>query len=203
VLRVLHDLREELNMYEGPKEGGHSPWGSIQHVTVLADGVWSVDTAGHGGLKLSRERQARMPEYMRRSAGWYEEDCEWSLPVCVMPDIKGHDGKDISEIAKQTFRTWYPDEYERFYGVKILPGESLIRDEQEFYKAHENDWIGIAAAGRSSIEPDVPEGMVKVWLKRGGRRNPKGEERTVYVTKEEYDTRGQHAYVHPKEEVPA
>ena len=34
----------------------HTPWGWSQDVEELAEGVLRVSTAGHGGLKLSRER---------------------------------------------------------------------------------------------------------------------------------------------------
>ena len=61
-----------------------SPWGPVQSQTVFADGIILVTTAGHGGLWLSPERQARMPESCRQtpysSGGWYEEDCDALLP---------------------------------------------------------------------------------------------------------------------------
>lgn len=49
-----------------------SPWGAIQDKRELAPGIWQVSTAGHGGIKLSRERNAAVPAYMRAEGGWYE-----------------------------------------------------------------------------------------------------------------------------------
>ena len=39
----------------------HTPWGPPQDIEELAEGVWRVSTASHGGLKLSRERWAEIP----------------------------------------------------------------------------------------------------------------------------------------------
>ena len=34
------------------------------------------------------------------------------------------------EDAYSTLRNWRPDEYERFYSVLLLPGESIMRDNE-------------------------------------------------------------------------
>ncbi len=57
----------------------HTPWGWSQDITELAEGVWRVSTAGHGGLKLSRERWEELPDVVRDTLfnpGFAEEDCE-------------------------------------------------------------------------------------------------------------------------------
>ena len=57
----------------------HTPWGWSQNITELADGVWRVATAVHGGLKLSRGRWEELPDVVRDSflnATFAEEDCE-------------------------------------------------------------------------------------------------------------------------------
>jgi len=57
----------------------HTPWGYPQDIEELAEGVWRVSTAGHGGLKLSRERWEELPDVVRDSflnATFAEEDCE-------------------------------------------------------------------------------------------------------------------------------
>ena len=55
-----------------------TPWGAIQTYDKLADGVYTVDTAGHGGLWLSDERIAQLPEHYESFAcdnrRWHEED---------------------------------------------------------------------------------------------------------------------------------
>ena len=57
----------------------HTPWGPPQDIEELAEGVWRVSTASHGGLKLSDERWAELPAEVRDSmftATFAEEDCE-------------------------------------------------------------------------------------------------------------------------------
>ena len=57
----------------------HTPWGRSQDIEELAEGIWRVDTAGHGGLKLSRERWHSLPDRVRDAflnPTFAEEDCE-------------------------------------------------------------------------------------------------------------------------------
>ena len=57
----------------------HTPWGWSQDTLELAEGVWRVETAGHGGLKLSRERWEELPDVVRDTflnPCFAEEDCE-------------------------------------------------------------------------------------------------------------------------------
>ena len=57
----------------------HTPWGWSQDIEELAEGIWRVETAGHGGLKLSRERWEELPAVVRDAflnPTFAEEDCE-------------------------------------------------------------------------------------------------------------------------------
>ena len=57
----------------------HTPWGYPQDIEELAEGIWRVSTAGHGGLKLSRERWEELPDLVRDTflnPTFAEEDCE-------------------------------------------------------------------------------------------------------------------------------
>ena len=57
----------------------HTPWGPPQDIEELAEGVWRVSTASHGGLWLSRERWNALPACVRGAlftATFAEEDCE-------------------------------------------------------------------------------------------------------------------------------
>ena len=57
-----------------------TPWGISQGATVYAKGIESHSTAGHGGFKLSTERNGQVHPLLRAMEGWYEED--WpTLPV--------------------------------------------------------------------------------------------------------------------------
>lgn len=158
----------EYKRSECPKS---SPWGAIQDKRELAPGIWSVSTAGHGGIKLSRERNAAVPDYMRAEGGWYEEDCQWSIAAMIHPiafqrtvKIEGRPDKSEYEYALDSFRGWYPDQYERFFDVKLKPGESRTRDEQVFHAENANNFVVSAAWGDWAHW--VPEGKVGVVARR-------------------------------------
>lgn len=81
-----------------PRVNGYSPWGSLISVERLADGIYRVSSASHGGIWLNRERQKQMQEeaphlldaVMRKSyapkPAWWEEDCEAVLPLLAFWD---------------------------------------------------------------------------------------------------------------------
>ena len=119
-----------------------SPWGWIDHALDIVPGIVSVSTPSHGGIKLDRAHNAKVPDYMRHEGGWYEEDCDWAIPYCVFKDeiLAGYpnarkvyfdDGKDI---PKSCLGHWNPDGYERFYGEVLLSGKSTMKD-QAIFKA--------------------------------------------------------------------
>ena len=65
-----------------PKTLTHTPWGWTREIQKLAEGVLRVMTAGHGGLKLSRERWEELPAAVRDTMLtplYAEEDCEESI----------------------------------------------------------------------------------------------------------------------------
>jgi hypothetical protein len=181
----------------------HSPWGKIDHAEQLVPGAFWVGTPSHGGLKLDRTLNARVPDYMRRPGGWYEEDCEWSLAVVALADVLKADEKVAKWIDKgdhlRTLRSWFPAEYERFTGETIKPGESIQRDREIFERENAARWVGIAAWG--DWQEGCPKGMVIVKATLGGKRVAGGqiEERTYFVDAAEYDARNHFGYVVPVE----
>jgi len=192
-----------------PKEGSQSPWGTIDGVTTILEGMWFVSTSSHGGIKLSLERQEQIPDYLRRlsavgwalKGGWYEEDCEWAIPYVVFEAELKEKGRGIgkelwdTQMHRKTLRTWYPDEYERFYGVTLKPGESGLRDERVFYAEHFEDWIAICAKGDWADE--VPKGFVEVTARQGGRgrRDTIEHERVFLVREDRYTVGTWNSYV--------
>ena len=70
-----------------PRVGGSSPWDRIQTALILAPGIVSVSTAGHGGIWISPEREHQIPANVRAiarqyaPAPWYEEDCDCVIPA--------------------------------------------------------------------------------------------------------------------------
>ena len=81
--------RANLFMKSAPT---YSPWGHPQQTQQIADGIWSVSTAGHGGVYVAPELLAQMPDYLRAgtgysSNGWFEEDCDWALACAAFPHL--------------------------------------------------------------------------------------------------------------------
>jgi hypothetical protein len=182
-----------------PKVNSRSPWGKIQHVeTIIPHEMWFVSTAGHGGVKCNRQRNAAIPVYMRQPNGWYEEDCEYAIPFVIHEkDIlsANPDDRTIKDgLHFKSLRTWYPDEYEQFTGITIQPGESYIKDERQFNKDNENNWIVISAC-------KADNGMTECIATLGSKRHPNEPTIEVLIPSDEYKNRGQFGYVLNAEQV--
>ena len=68
-----------------------SPWGRVDCATHVADGIWSVSTASHGGYHLSpsrmREFRQKFPAFTTWAGGpWFEEDCDWAAVCLAFPE---------------------------------------------------------------------------------------------------------------------
>ena len=63
----------------------HTPWGTVQSVRNIADGIDFVTTDRHGGFVLSPERRAEMPLELKACSftrdRYFEEDFAW----CAVP----------------------------------------------------------------------------------------------------------------------
>lgn len=109
------------NIFGEVKKGMRTPWGTADCVRQLAPGIWNVSTPSHGGIKLSKERLAKMPKSMRKA--WYEEDCDWALVYAVFgDDILAHCTPETFEMerrnlgrVKSTIEHWNPQIAKEFY----------------------------------------------------------------------------------------
>lgn len=74
-----------------------TPWGPSQSITEIAEGIDRIDTASHGGIRVSPERYKSMPVGLRAFAPWatspphddshwYEEDSDVAIVVAAFPD---------------------------------------------------------------------------------------------------------------------
>lgn len=69
-----------------------TPWGPAQHGKEIAPGIWSVDTAGHGGFYLHEIRLKQLHPAWKGFVGysgsyqWFEEDCDWAIVALCFPD---------------------------------------------------------------------------------------------------------------------
>ena len=162
----------------------NTPWGTAQTQQTLAEGIISVSTASHGGLKLDRKRNAKMPKCLRIKGGWYEEDSDWNRVYLVFFAELGYSEEDKKiQACKQTLADWQPALYEEFYGVTLSEGQSQQRDRDNWYQENQHKLLSYSARSQN--------GMVKVWAAIGGRTGnslPKGE-RQFLVPSDEYDNR--------------
>lgn len=171
----------------------YTPWGNSDSQKILAPGILSLSTPTHGGIKVEKELNLLIPEYMRASDGFYEEDVDWSIVPTVFPVAFT---KEQREKAKETLRNWIPMAYELYYKEVIPPGGSHAKDEIAFRALHKNDYVGMAAWG--DWHPKVPEGHVVVFAGRGGRTvDHKYPKDTAYfvVPLNEYRDVGPHDFV--------
>ena len=80
----------------------HTPWGWSQDVEELAEGIWRIETPGHGGLKLSRERWRELPAVVRDAflnPPFAEEDCEEPIARTLLGIGDARDRELALEIA--------------------------------------------------------------------------------------------------------
>lgn len=110
----------------------NTPWGRSQYKEDIAEGITFYATASHGGLKVKCKLNRQIPEYMRCSDGWYEEDCDWARVAVIFPE---HFVKSYSQ-ALDTFKNWDPEAYEKYFGVTLHPENSYVlrmsKEERQF-----------------------------------------------------------------------
>lgn len=81
--KLGRQIRDFVNQKILPFEGCPTPWGIAQSVVPQAEGIFAVETSSHGGFYLTPLRNQRIPIQFRSEDGWYEEDCNWCIPVVV------------------------------------------------------------------------------------------------------------------------
>lgn len=164
-----------------------TPWGPSQLASIYAEGIVAHMTAGHGGFRLSPERNARVIPPLRIDSGWYEEDDAWAIVALTFPDLfTGYERK----LADRTIRDKWPDEWEAIHGRTLEPGESTCKGRREFERRHAGDWI-VASAITSSHQG----GMVEVVAVLGARQGIHVNERRFLVPTAEYQARGPLGFV--------
>ena len=173
-------------MYPGDPgwEPMRTPWGTADHITILADGVRRVDTPSHGGYKLDARMNRKVAEAWRQDGGWYEEDCDWAIVVITFPDLFP---LDAIGPAHDTAINWYPDAYCTVTGTPIesIAERSWKLRQRAAEIANAEKWVVVSAFG--SWHKAVPEGMVGVVTSLGGKRTVGTPTRNFLVSAEEYE----------------
>ena len=156
----------------------HTPWGVSQGATIYAEGVVSHSTDGHGGFKLSAERNRQVHPMLRSKGGFYEEDAEWAIVAITFPNLFTCFER---RCAERTIKDSWPDAWETVSGAILQPGESYEKDRRAFEATHAADWIVTSA-----ITSDHQKGFVECVARRGGRHGPDADERRFLVPSAEY-----------------
>ncbi|MGK2881512.1 MAG: DUF7007 domain-containing protein [Mycobacterium sp.] len=145
------------------REGARTPWGAADSVSYPADGIAVVGTPSHGGVKLSAERNAEIPSQLRRSSGWYEEDCEAAIVGMYHPDAFRGDQAGY----EKTVKDWFPDQYEAATGTTLTGQDSYMRREQEkrqsienFRAEHADEFVTLGNGWTPANHKWIPEGYV-------------------------------------------
>ena len=138
-------------------ENVSTPWGKSQSGSLLAEGITMYHTSGHGGVKVIKKLNWRIPIGFRRIDGWYEEDCDSQIVFYFFYDemesyMRAHNMPGWSISADEYFskctREWFKEAIERwniaesiYHFGTIYPPERLDeygreKLEQELSKLH-------------------------------------------------------------------
>lgn len=146
--------------------GANTPWGPAQHASREADGIVFVPTDGHGGYKLSPERNAAIPAPFRNRSGWYEEDGDRVFVELYHYDALFNrpqdDPADRSErlaAFDQKIRDYYPDQYEKAHRVTLAPGESTWKDRRVWGEDNADEYVMTA-------QERIEDGLILVHATR-------------------------------------
>lgn len=94
-----------------------SLWGPVQSCTKVAEGIWAVGTAGHGGYVLSEERAKQFKDIMPlfkssySSAREFEEDMDCIAVVLAFPECFPKDGVERAVKTAARATTYLPIAY--------------------------------------------------------------------------------------------
>lgn len=171
--------------------GYPTPWGPAQVRYQYTDSVSFYSCAGHGGYKVNKTANTRIPEPLRNNDGWYEEDCESAIVHYFLLEAF-----DTEKINREYFRSvivnYWPDKWTAATGETVALEESSELRKRKFSADNADNWVAIAAWG--DWADWVPEGKVGVLAAKGGRRDGLSGEAKFLVDVEKYRAR-QGSYV--------
>jgi len=176
----------------------NSIWGPIIMAEEFLPGVWVVTSASHGGIMLSAHRQAAMPDALQLGTAYYEEDCDWALPVLAFRDefeAAQPDRASWLQLAVDTARCWHPDRYEAFSGEAVPENASRVLRQRAAYKAAIGKYCVTAAWGDwADWVPKGKTGLVAckvLSIDHLGNAKYGEERRYALVDKQTYSERGE------------
>ncbi|MCQ4121360.1 DUF7007 domain-containing protein [Rhodococcus tibetensis] len=158
-----------------------SPWGSVQYGSTLADGIITVSTAGHGGVRISPQRLRQMPSALRLGRRrWFEEDCESALVAVAFADDLELDDRR-RELAAQSVADWFPTAWEAHFGRTLQPGQSYVRDKETFTVANADRMVADSATQHSRDQCSARAGVLRPQRRRRSGVRDHAERRCAAV----------------------
>ena len=119
-------------------EPSYSPWGEVQSYTLIAKGIFDVNTASHGGVLILREYAEHLLTEEARKCGFeygcylcFEEDCAAPVAKRELLD-KGILEAPVNEFFKEgeysavingSIKRWYPEYWEAYEKRMATPQE--------------------------------------------------------------------------------
>lgn len=162
--------------------GSRTPWGPAQQQEQVAPGIVFVPTDGHGGYRLSEERNRAIPAPYRSRNRWYEEDCEQHIVSFYHFDAVARPDADRTRDERlagedESLRNWYPDAWEKANGRVLEPGESREKDRLTWGADNADEYVMRA-------QQTIEDGLILVTA----RREATGDEDRFLLTREQRDT---------------
>ncbi|NJR80717.1 DUF7007 domain-containing protein [Sphingomonas corticis] len=145
-----------------------TPWDAPDRAEQVLPGIWRVSTPSHGGYVLSDERQAAMPEALRRDDPFYEEDVDYALVLYgFASEFRRLPVPGIAlqvENARRSVRCWHPDRWTALIGEEVSIDDSHVVRRRAAYQAIIGQYESVAASG--SWADWVPDGKVGCTFRR-------------------------------------
>ena len=153
-----------------------TPWGAPETATQILPGIWEVRTASHGGMMLSDDRQAAMPDALSFDGASYEEDVNWALVVMAFAHEFQSSALRFSphhvDLARQMVRTWHPARFTTHTGEVVPKNESPTLRRRAAALAAIGELVTTSAYG--DWAEWVPTGRVGVLARRVRDVDPLG-----------------------------
>ena len=119
-------------------EPSYSPWGEVQSYTLIAKGIFDVNTASHGGVLILREYAEHLLTEEARKCGFeygrylcFEEDCAAPVAkrelldngILEAPVNEFFKEGEYSEVINCSIKRWYPEYWEAYEKRMATPQE--------------------------------------------------------------------------------
>lgn len=159
---IVHGEREpgapaREQFCQAPRLGDSSPWGTIDHVWDVAEGIVRVSTPGHGGYWLWPARMIQLRQQFplfKPFAGepWFEEDMDWCVVVLAFPE---HFSEHSIWAAFDTFKrsASYSERMAAQQGwLDTDSARKCFRIAKQYEDAHADHWMCGSMIGGGSTD---------------------------------------------------